>query len=172
MPINAGSILLDATGRRVLNSTGARVLGDGTCGCPTAIGSPSAVAISGYADGVTFPVCVDCPASANPPWDGTLNYAGLFSGSHTWQGSVLNKSISGRVVQRVEIGNYPGPNPANACWSMIVLCRTVVGVGTFYTWGGFKFSGNTPLGVYTKYPPGTSGGLLCFADWPDSMTIV
>lgn len=163
-----GDTMLDADGNDIVDSNGDAYISDGTetvyCTCPnggTLTGLPSAVAISGYSDGMfDLSVCnpnnFSAPVGGATPWDGTfpdfipfgspggLGYSGQASkGAYTvgLGGTPDPVRLSAAVL-------YNSSNPRPNCWHLFVALIMPLGASA-YAWYGSK-DGTTPVGTYTS----------------------
>jgi hypothetical protein len=88
------------------------------------------------------------PDSTDPPWDGSFNaqFPGWLEGSCAWGvNSQLPKSIHGKPL-------------AGSMINLVTCLRWELNIWSGYeVWSGFKTTGETPVGIYTRDPAPGSG---------------
>lgn len=104
---------------------------------------PQTLKIDSYTDGM-FPPHTDCSESTAAPWGGTLER----SYTCTWKSDAAGSSISGKRFYEAKL-TY---QDFEARWMLRVHC------GYYFAsqemWLGYKETGTTPVGTYTRHSDG------------------
>lgn len=156
--------LLDATGKRYLDSSGRNLIyASGACNCcggggNPCVNAPSAIAILDYTDRYFSP-CTDCMAAlpADCPWDGTFQY--FDPGSCTFANSQCFNGYNGCYAchfNGVRMWEFPPPgtsyvsyNANTGAFYMQIVCQNGQNSGEI-VWAGSRASADSFSGIYTR----------------------